>query len=89
MIVISSREFRENQGKYLDLASSGQDVVLKSRGRGSFKITPISIDDSLMSEEEFYAKIDHSIKQAKDGQVIKQRKDESVEEFINRLSCTE
>lgn len=27
-------------------------------------------DDTLMTEEEFYAKIDHSIKQAEEGKVV-------------------
>ncbi|MDR0892618.1 MAG: type II toxin-antitoxin system prevent-host-death family antitoxin [Mediterranea sp.] len=89
MIVVSSREFRENQGKYLDMANDGQDIVLKSRGRGSFRLTPIHKDDALMSEEEFYTEIDHSIQQAKEGKVLKQHDGESVDDFVNRLLCTE
>ena len=42
-----------------------------------------------MSKEEFYAKIDHSIKQVEEGKVTRQRDGESVKEFIDRLLCTD
>lgn len=89
MLVISSREFRANTGKYLDLVSKGQDVILKSRSLGSFRLTPVKENDIVMSETEFYSKIDRSIKQAKEGKVIRQNDGESTEDFINRMLCTE
>ena len=39
MIIVSTRDFRTNQTKYLNLAKSGEYVVLKSRA-GSFRIFP-------------------------------------------------
>ncbi len=39
MVVVSTRDFRTNQTKYLNLAKSGEHVVLKSRA-GSFRIFP-------------------------------------------------
>lgn len=47
MLVISTREFRANQSKYLGMATDGEDRVLKCRGWGSFKIVPVSADDVL------------------------------------------
>ena len=87
MLVISSREFRANTGKYLDLVSKGHDVFLRSRNLGSFRLTPVADDDRMMSEKDFYAKIDHSIKQAKEGKVFRQREGESVSDFVDRLLC--
>ena len=52
MTIISIRDFRANQGKYLGLAASGESVILTSR-TGSFKIVPITEDDSLVSKREF------------------------------------
>lgn len=46
MQVVSAREFRANQGKYLNAAMSGQSVMLRSR-YGNFKITPITEEDTL------------------------------------------
>ena len=39
MVVVSTRDFRTNQTKYLNLAKAGEYVVLKSRA-GSFRIFP-------------------------------------------------
>ena len=69
MVVISTREFRERQGKYLGMVANGENVVLKSRKEGSFKIVPLQRDATLMSKEEFYAKLDRSIQQIKDGKL--------------------
>lgn len=46
MQVVSAREFRSNQGKYLNAAKNGQSVLLTSR-YGSFKITPVTEEDTL------------------------------------------
>jgi len=69
MLIVSTREFREKQGKYLGMVANGEDVVLKSRKEGSFKIIPIKKDDSLMSKKDFYAKLDRSIQQIKEGKL--------------------
>lgn len=39
MVVVSTRDFRTNQTKYLNLAKAGEHVVLKSRA-GNFRIYP-------------------------------------------------
>ena len=67
MLVISTREFREHQGKYLKKVKEGEDVVLKSRENGSFKLVPLTEDDTLMNKEEFFNKLDLSLQQAKEG----------------------
>ena len=73
--------------KYLDLVSKGQDVILRSRHLGSFRLTPVVDDDGVMSEQAFYAKIDHSIKQAEEGKVFRQHEGESASDFVDRLLC--
>ncbi len=70
MEIISSRKFRDNQGKYFEMVRNGVDVIVKSRNRGSFKIVPISDDDTLMSKEDFFAKLDKSLEQIKQGEKI-------------------
>ena len=69
MLVISTREFRDRQTQYLTRAGNGENVVLKSRTAGSFKIVPITEDDTLMSKEAFMTKINHSREQHKAGKV--------------------
>lgn len=88
-MIISGREFRANQGKFIDMVMGGRDLILKFRGKGSFRIVPLKEDDTLMSKEEFYARIDHSIKQYEEDKVTRQQDGESVEDFVNRLLCTD
>ena len=91
MITVSGREFRANQGKYLDMVINGQELTLKLRGKGAFKIIPVKEEDdeATMSEKEFNAKIDHSLKQVEEGSVTRQHDGESVDAFIERLLCTD
>ena len=65
MTIVSIRDFRANQSKYLGLAAGGESVVLTSR-TGSFKIVPIE-DDSLISKKEFFARIDEARKSIAEG----------------------
>ncbi|MDE6496220.1 MAG: prevent-host-death protein [Duncaniella sp.] len=48
MEIISAREFRANQTRILSRALRGESILLSSR-IGTFKITPISEDDTLTS----------------------------------------
>ena len=85
MLVISTREFREKQGKYLKMVAKGEDVVLKSRNEGSFKLTPVTEDDTLMSKEEFFAKIDKALDEARQGKGIKITSKEELEAYFDSL----
>lgn len=51
MIVISTRDFRANQSKFLNMANKGEDIVLRSRKNGSFKLIPLKEEDMLISKE--------------------------------------
>lgn len=44
---------------------------------------------SKMSEKEFYEKIEAASKNAAAGNVIQQQEGESINEFINRMLCTD
>lgn len=45
MTVISVRDFRSRQTHYLQLARSGEHVILRSR-QGLFRLTPMSDEES-------------------------------------------
>lgn len=85
MVVISSRDFRTNQSKYLGMAASGQGIVLTTRNLGSFKIVPINEDDTLMTREELYRKIDRGIQEIKDGKGYIVTTKEELERFLDSL----
>lgn len=50
MEIVTARQFRSNQGKFLTAARSGQSVILTSR-YGNFKITPISETDEIIEKD--------------------------------------
>lgn len=85
MTIISTREFRANQGTYLDLAAGGQQVVIKSRQYGSFRLMPVSEDDTLMSKEELEARIKNGLDQIARGECIEQAEGESIDDFLKRI----
>jgi antitoxin (DNA-binding transcriptional repressor) of toxin-antitoxin stability system len=52
MQIVSSRDFRQNMGTYLDAINSGKKVVMKTRSRGSFRIVPVNEDGEIISTKE-------------------------------------
>lgn len=85
MVIVNSREFRANQGKYLGMVAKGEGVILRSRGLGSFKITPVTEDDTLMTKEELYQKIDKGIREIREGKGYKVSTKEELERFLDSL----
>lgn len=86
MEVISSRDFRSQMGEYMRKALSS-DVIIKSRSFGSFKLVPVSEDDTLMSKEAFFAKIDKAIQSIEKGDVHTMGAGESLDEFMARMEA--
>lgn len=58
MEVVTAREFRANQGRFLTAARNGQSVLLTSR-YGNFKIVPVSSDDHIVERDmrEAYSEV--------------------------------
>lgn len=77
MQVVSAREFRANQGKYLIKANEGQSVLLTSR-YGSFKIVPISEEDNLTTR---ICKGLQQVKQMEEGKLPRR----TIEDLLNEL----
>ena len=85
MLVISTRQFREKQGQYLGMVANGEDVVLKSRKEGIFKIVPYSSDNTLMSKETFFAKLDRAEQSIKEGKGKTVRSTEELIAYLDSL----
>ena len=84
MVVVSSREFRANQRKYFDLARTN-DVVIISRAHGSYRLVPVSSDDTLIDNATLEAKIRKGIADYEAGKVYRMNEGESSDEFIGRM----
>ena len=84
MVVVSSREFRANQRKYFDLARVN-DVVITSRSHGSYRLVPITEEDTLIDQATLDAKIRQGIADYESGRVHRMGEGESSEEFLDRM----
>ena len=67
MLVISTREFRDRQRSYLDRVDAGIEILIQRRRNKSYKIVPITEDDTLMSKEEYFAKLERGLQSIKEG----------------------
>ena len=85
MEVVSTREFRNNMATYLGYVSSGQELILKTRDKGSFVIRKVKEDDTLMSKEEFFAKIEEAERQIERGEYTVINSKEELDNFFNSL----
>ena len=70
MLVVSTREFRDRQRIYLDKVDAGMELLIQRGRTKSYKIAPVSKDDTLMTKEAFFAKIDQAVKDIEDGKGI-------------------
>lgn len=83
MLVVSTRDFRSNQTKYLSKANSGEHVILKSRA-GSFKIVPITPDDDASSKRDIAVELREALQEMKDHINGKKRL-QSLDSLLNEL----
>ena len=65
MEVITAREFRANQSKYLGLANNGEDVILKSRGLGSFRLIPVTSQDMVTNKPALEERLRMALQEVK------------------------
>jgi len=70
MLVISARELTQNQNKFFEIANK-QRVIIKKKNR-FFQIVDLGemipeLDDTYMTKEEMFAKIDKGIAEYKAG----------------------
>lgn len=71
MLVISSREFRDNQKKYMDLVDSNQQVIIQ-RGKGkAYMLTPLNEKDRYFMDPHVMAEIQDGIAQYQAGKTTK------------------
>jgi antitoxin YefM len=67
MLVISSREFRDNQKKYMDLADENQQIVIQRGKEKAYVLTPIGKKDRYFMDPEVLAEIKEGINQYLEG----------------------
>lgn len=76
---------RANQKSYFDRVDSGEEIVVQRKGNKSYKILPVSDDDTLMSKSEFVEKINLSLKQIKEGKSTTLKGEDEIVNFLEAL----
>jgi hypothetical protein len=54
MMIITSREFRDNQKKFFDLVDNKEQVIVKRSKSRAYKLVPVSADDVLVDIPKEY-----------------------------------
>lgn len=70
MLVISSREFRENQKKYFDLIDQKEQVIIQRGKNKSYTLVSIDETAKYFSEPEIRMRLERSIEEAKQGDLV-------------------
>ncbi len=89
-------DFRANLKGYMDSIIDDCDTLLINRGNGT-GIVMMSLDEYnaiketeyIMSSPETMAAIRQGEEDIKNGKGIAQKNGESIEDFLNRIACTE
>ena len=83
MVVVSTRDFRTNQTKYLNMAKSGEHVVLKSRA-GNFRIFPEDGENTIDAPRDLMKELKNALTEVKEviaGKRILQSADRLFDEL--------
>lgn len=83
MYIVSSSEFRANQRKYFDMAKNGEDIILKSRDCGSFRLIPVDSQDIVTNKSNLTERIYQAlhVKMIESGQLKARTIDNLIDEL--------
>lgn len=81
MLVISSREFRQNQRMYFDKADQGEQIIVQRGKDKSYALTPIGEEDMYFNKK-MLKRIKQSIEQARNGEYIEISSSEGLKELL-------
>ena len=83
MVVVSTRDFRTNQTKYLNLAKAGEHVVLKSRA-GNFRIFPDDGGDTINAPRNLMKELKNALTEVKEA-IAGKRVLQSADSLLDEL----
>ena len=84
ILEITSRQFREEQRKYFDLADNGTQIVLKRGRKKAYVLIPLD-DEDMYFTPTMLEKIERSLEQAKTGNVTRVTTKEELKSFLDGL----
>ena len=84
MIVISSREFRDNQAQYFNCVDNGEQIIIQRGKKKSYSINPVTEEDWYFTPE-MLAKIERALAQSKQGEGVVCKTHEESVKFMESL----
>ena len=81
MLIISSREFRQNQRMYFERADKGEQIIVQRGKDKAYALTPVN-DDDVYFNAEMVERIKQSIKQVEKGKVKKVTTPEGISDLL-------
>lgn len=81
MLIISSREFRQNQRLYFDKADQGEQIIVQRGKDKSYALTPIAEED-IYFNAKMLKRIKESIKQARNGEYTELSSAKEIKELL-------
>ena len=81
MLVISSREFRQNQRMYFDKADEGEQIIVQRGKDKSYSLTPVKEEDVYFNAS-LIKRIKESAKQAENGEYIELSSSADIKELL-------
>jgi hypothetical protein len=83
-IETTSRQFRERQKDFFDMADNGQKIIIKRGSKQAYVLTPVSTDD-LYFTSEMVARIKQAQQEVKDGKSVVLKTKEELNNFFENL----
>ncbi len=81
MLIISSREFRQNQRIYFERADKGEQIIVQRGKDKAYTLTPVT-DNDVYFNAEMVERIKQSIKQVEEGKVKKITTSEEISNLL-------
>ncbi|MCC5927954.1 MAG: type II toxin-antitoxin system Phd/YefM family antitoxin [Cyclobacteriaceae bacterium] len=81
MLVISSREFRQNQKRYFERADQGEQIIVQRGKDKAYALTPVKQED-LYFNAEMVERIKQSIDQVKSGKTKRISTPEQINDLL-------
>ncbi len=82
MLVISSREFRDNQKKYFDLVDQNEQVIVQRGKNKSYMLSALTEIDRMSTNPELIAKIQKAEKEIAEGNFVTLNSNEDIKSFL-------
>lgn len=81
MLVISSREFRQNQKKYFEKVDSGEHVIVQRGKDKAYALTPVQQEDMYFNADQVM-KIEQSISEIKHGDAVQVTTEKEISDLL-------